>query len=126
MEKNKSYIAYTIIVERADGKPMFLVEHEDADFLFPATETIDEKSGLSTIIAEIKRTLSINFDKLELSELTNAVINDHRIPLFVFNYDCSECEPEDILIKDTNYEWQISDNFTDTLQQYEIKGVPLF
>lgn len=126
MEKDKSYIAYTIIVERFDGKPMFLVEHEKSDFLFPTTETVHERSGLSTITEEIKRTLSIDFDKLELSELTNVVINNNRLPLFVFNYDCSTCEPEDVLVKDTNYEWQISDNFKDTLQQYEIKGVPLF
>ena len=126
MEKTRSYIGYTVIVERYDGKPLFLVAHEQTDFLFPGTETVDEQSGISTIIEEIKVALNIDFEKLELSELTNAVIDDKRLPLFVFTYDCSECTPQSILLNDTNLEWQTSESFKKTLQQYEIKGVPFF
>lgn len=126
MEKHKSYIGYTVIVKRYDGKPLFLVEHEKTDYLFPGTKAVDEHSGLSTIIEEVKRTLNIDFDKLELSELTNAVMGEKRIPLFVFTYDCSECTPESLLLNGNNLEWQTSERFKETLQQYEIKGVPFF
>lgn len=126
MEKTKSFIGYTVIVKRYDGKPLFLVAHEKTDYLFPGTKAIDEQSGLSTIIEEIKRALSINFEKLELSELTNAVMGEKHIPLFVFTYDCTECTPDSLLLKETNLEWQTSDKFNETLQQYEIKGVPFF
>lgn len=126
MEKTKSFIGYTVIVKRYDGKPMFLVAHEQTEFMFPGTKAVDEQSGLSTIIDEIKETLNIDFEKLELSELTNAVIGEEHIPLFVFTYDCSDCTPQSILLNETNLEWQTSDNFKKTLQQYEIKGVPFF
>lgn len=127
MKKKQSFVAYTIIVERDDGKPMFLVEKEEKTFSFPSIEANRNKSGLSQIIDEIKHTLkNLNFDELELSELTNAVIDGYRIPIFVLKYRCEECVPEDLLLRNTKLEWQISDNFKETLQKYEISGVPLF
>lgn len=126
MDKSNSFIAYTVMMERHDGTLMFLVENEKNGGMFPGTHAVNKRSGLSTIIEEIKRAIRIDFERLELSELTNAVINDNRIPLFVFNYDCGECEPEDLLFPGSPLEWQTSEKFKGTLQQYEIKGVPLF
>lgn len=127
MKRNESYVAYTIIVQRNDGKPMFLVEHEKSAFGFPAIKASKGQSGLAQIIEEIKSTLkNPDIDNLELSELTNVVINELRIPLFVFTYHCGECPPEYLLLQGSNLEWQISDNFQDTLKQYDISGVPLF
>lgn len=127
MEKNQSYVAYTIIVQRDDGKPMFLVEHEGSMFGLPVIKAKKEERGLPQVIENLKQTLTnLNFDDLELSELTNAVIGEFRIPLFVFTYRCKECAPDDLFLPDTDLEWQISDNFKDTLQQYDISGVPLF
>ena len=127
MEKRQSYVAYTIIVARDDGKPMFLIETEKSSFGFPAIKAIKDQSGLSQIISELKQTLvNLDFDRLELSELTNVVINEHRIPLFVLKYQCGECMPKDLLTNESTLEWQVSDNVFDILSQYDISGVPLF
>lgn len=127
MVKRQAYVAYTIIVERDDGKPMFLVENGETDFGFPAIKALKDQSGLSQIITELKKTLKdLDFDQVELSELTNLVIDEHRIPLFVLKYRCEECSPEDLLPEDSTLEWQISDNIFDVLSQYDISGVPLF
>ena len=87
MKQKQAYIAYTIIVERDDGKPMFLIDNDETYFGFPAVESIKNQSGLSIIIDELKRTLkNIDFGRIELSELTNLVIEDNRIPFFVLKY----------------------------------------
>ena len=127
MERRQAYVAYTIIVERDDGKPMFLVENEKTVFGFPVIKAVKEQSGLSQIITELKMTLkNLDFDQVELSEVTNLVIDEHRIPLFVLKYHCGECMPEDLLTKDSILEWQVSDNIFDILSRYDISGVPLF
>ena len=74
MKQKQAYIAYTIIVERDDGKPMFLIDNDETYFGFPAVESIKDQSGLSIIIDELKRTLkNIDFGRIELSELTNKI-----------------------------------------------------
>lgn len=126
MVGDQSFIAYTIMVQRTDGKWIFLVKHEESDFIFPGTKNDDKHTGLATIIQEMKKRLNLNFDKVELAELTNAVIGEHRIPLFVFKYNCGTEDPADLLLPNTNLTWQVSDNFKETIQKYEISGVPLF
>ena len=127
MKQKQAYIAYTIIVERDDGKPMFLIDNDETYFGFPAVESIKKQSGLSIIIDELKRTLkNIDFGRIELSELTNLVIEDNRIPFFVLKYQCGNVSPKDLLLESSTLEWQLSDNIYETLQQYDISGVPLF
>lgn len=127
MKQKQAYIAYTIIVERDDGKPMFLIDNDETYFGFPAVESIKDQRGLSIIIDELKRTLkNIDFGRIELSELTNLVIEDNRIPFFVLKYQCGNVSPKDLLLESSTLEWQLSDNIYETLQQYDISGVPLF
>lgn len=127
MKQKQAYIAYTIIVERDDGKPMFLIDNDETHFGFPAVKSIKNQSGLSIIIDELKRTLkNIDFGRIELSELTNLVIEDNRIPFFVLKYQCGNVSPKDLLLESSTLEWQLSDNIYETLQQYDISGVPLF
>ena len=127
MKQKQAYIAYTIIVERDDGTPMFLIDNDETYFGFPAVESIKNQSGLSIIIDELKRTLkNIDFGRIELSELTNLVIEDNRIPFFVLKYQCGNVSPKDLLLESSTLEWQLSDNIYETLQQYDISGVPLF
>lgn len=126
MVVNQSFIAYTIMVQRTDGKWIFLVKDEGANFIFPGTSIEERHTGLAAVIQEMKGTLNLNFDKVELAELTNAVTKDYRIPLFVFKYNCGAEVPADLLIPETNVKWQVSDDFKKTIQEYEITGVPLF
>lgn len=128
MVEKQSFLAYTIMVQRTDGKWMFLVEHNENDFIFPGTTTTHDRhqTGLASVIEEMKETLILNFDKVELAELTNAIIKDQRIPLFVFRYKCGAEDPKDLLQSHTDLEWQVSDEFKEIIQRYEISGVPLF
>ena len=66
MKEKEAYIAYTIIVQRDDGKPMFLVDNDETFFGFPAVKSIKDQSGLSIIIDELKRKLKkIDFGRIE-------------------------------------------------------------
>ena len=128
MVEKQSLIAYTVMVQRTDGKWMFLVQQDLSDFVFPAIQTVNNmnNTGLSSVIEVLKQELNLNFNKLELIELTNAIYEEERLPLFVFKYHCgTEC-PSKLLSSDSNLEWQVSDRFKETIQRYEISGVPLF
>lgn len=128
MVEKQSLIAYTVMVQRTDGKWMFLVQHEESDFAFPAIQTVNDttNTGLASVISTLKQELDLNFKKLELSELTNAIHKDNRFPLFVLKYHCGAERPDDLLLPGSTLEWQVSDTFKETIQRYEITGVPMF
>lgn len=126
MVGKQSLIAYTIMVQRTDGKWLFLVQHEESDFIFPGTMAKNQQTGLATAIEAMKEKLNLNFDKVDLAELTNAVTENQRIPLFVFKYHCGAEDPTDLLLPGSKLEWQVSDNFKEAIQKYDISGVPLF
>ena len=125
VETNPS-VAYTIITKRNDGKLMFLVEEKKENFTFPRTAYVDSCTGLASVIEEIKKTLQLEIEELELSELINTVIDDQRIPLFVFNYAQEVKELEELIGPKSELIWQVSDNLANTLRKYEISGVPSF
>lgn len=128
MVEKQSLIAYTVMVQRTDGKWMFLVQQDLSDFVFPGIQTVNNmnSTGLSSVIEVLKRDLDLNFNKLELIELTNAIYEKERLPLFVFKYHCGTQRPSQLLLPHSNLEWQVSDRFKETIQRYEISGVPLF
>lgn len=110
-----------------NGRYVFLVNKEDTGFSFPATSVEPKKTGLACIIDRIKETLVVEVEKLELNELTNAVVNQHSVPLFVFTYeDDSLQDPEQLLPKGSSLSWLHSENLTKTLEEWEISGVPQF
>ena len=126
MVDNNPCVAYTIITKRNDGKLMFLVEEKEESFTFPRTAYVDSCTGLASVIEEIKKTLQLEIEELELSELINTVIEDQRIPLFVFNYAQEVKELEELIRPKSELIWQVSDNLANTLRKYEISGVPSF
>lgn len=128
MVKNQSFLLYTVIVKRADGRMMFLVENDrdqESEFIFPVTASTKAETGLATVINNLTDILSLDVEKLELAELTNACISELSIPLFVFNYEY-DSDPDELLKDLEQFEWQFSVNFKDTLQKYDISGVPSF
>ncbi len=128
MVEKQSLIAYTVMVQRTDGKWMFLVQHDESDFVFPGIQTVNNtnNTGLASVIEVLKEKLDLKFKKLELYELTNATFEGNRFPLFVFKYHCGAERPDDLLLPGSDLEWQISDSFKATIERYEITGVPLF
>jgi len=126
MINNNPCVAYTVITRREDGKMMFLVEESKAEFAFPLTSYEKSGTGLASVIEEIKSALRLDIDQLELTELINTVIENQRIPLFVFSYQDEELQLNELVGPTSGLHWQVSDHFTDTLQKYDISGVPNF
>lgn len=126
MSESKIYLGYTIISKRTDGKLMFLVNQEQEDFIFPTTCHEETYTGLAAIIDVIKETLNLKMNQLELIELTNAVVKERHLPLFVFDYDNHATEVSELLLPDSKLEWRPSDDLTDTLKEFEIAGAPYF
>ncbi|SIO00513.1 hypothetical protein SAMN05878443_0908 [Carnobacterium alterfunditum] len=123
----KRWVAGTIMAKDPEGKYVFLVKKEtDMDF-FTATEINSAKTGLASIIDKLKTVLPIEASDLKLYELTNAIVNDDRIPLFVFEFLNEEVNYR--LLTENNDRslfWLDSDELTKTLERWEISGVPQF
>lgn len=128
MVDSQSFLLYTVIIKGSDGRMMFLVENDHevkSEFTFPRITSTSVGTGLATVINDLTKVLNIDIEELELAELTNACINDLRLPLFVFSYDY-DSDPNELLNKQTDYTWQFSESFTGILQKYDISGVPSF
>lgn len=126
MLENNPCVAYTVITKREDGKLMFLVKKDKTDFVFPLTTYEKFGTGLASVLEEIKTALNLDIDQLELAELINTIMAGQKIPLFVFDYQEDNVQLEDLVKTSSALQWQVSDNFTETLKKYEISGVPNF
>lgn len=123
----KRWVAGTIMAKGPGGKYVFLVEIEAEMHSFPTTEISDVKTGLATILETLKTILPIKATDLNLYELTNAVVNDNRIPLFVFELYDEEADYRLLTESgDNSLTWLNSDELTKTLEKWEISGVPQF
>ena len=127
MIKDNNYVASTILVKDPKGRYVFLVRKEEDGYSFPASQVEPNKTGLACVINRLKELVDIEIEKLELNELTNAVVDDNRIPLFVFVYEDEELSsPEELLIEGSGLSWVHSENIVSTLEQWKISGVPQF
>ncbi len=126
MAENDPLIAYTVITKRIDGKLMFLVEDSSKGHTFPIATYEESCTALASVINVIKKSLNIEVTQLELSELINTKIDNQKVPLYVFNYENEEERLEELIDLASSLSWQVSDNFTDTLQKYDLSGVPYF
>ncbi|MER2226841.1 MAG: hypothetical protein ABS916_07295 [Carnobacterium sp.] len=123
----KRWVAGTIMAKGPEGKYVFLVKAEAEVHSFPTTEISDVKTGLATILEALKIILPIKATDLNLYELTNAVVNDNRIPLFVFELYDEEADYRLLTESgDNSLTWLHSDELTKTLENWEISGVPQF
>jgi len=123
METIEHYIAYTVIIKDDDGQINFLVQQEGNRYSFPSTLATIKRTALACVISRIKDLLSLNVDNLELTELTNAVVHENRIPLYVFYYE----EPKKLenIKDDDKYTWGHYNELKSTFNEWHIDGVPL-
>ncbi|MDN6196093.1 MAG: NUDIX domain-containing protein [Alkalibacterium sp.] len=127
MIKENHYVASTILVKDEDGRYVFLVKEEKEGYSFPASIVEPEKTGLACVIKRLKEIVNIEIENLELNELTNAIVADDRIPLFVFTYENETFEsPKNLLKDDSDLSWVNSENIIYTLEDWKISGVPQF
>lgn len=120
-------VAGTIMAHSKDGKYVFLVEKVMENFSFPVTSICNGRTGLGCILESIKQKLKIEAISLDLCELTNAVVDGNKIPLFVFELADEKIDVKDI-IKDNgqSLSWQHSEVLTKTLGEWKIDGVPQY
>ncbi|GEK88166.1 NUDIX domain-containing protein [Alkalibacterium putridalgicola] len=127
MIKGNHYVASTILVKDEEGRYVFLVKEEKDGYSFPAAVVEPKKTGLACVINRLKEIVDINIENLELNELTNAIVHDNRIPLFVFIYEDDDLSsPQDLLIENNDLSWVHSENIVSTLEEWKISGVPQF
>ncbi|WP_051503609.1 hypothetical protein [Alkalibacterium sp. AK22] len=127
MMKENHYVACTVLVKDEDGRYVFLVRKEDSGYAFLATAVKPKQTGLASVISRLKEAIDLNIEKLELNELTNAIVDENRIPLFVFVYeDESLTYPNQLLSSEDELSWVYSENIISTLEQWKISGVPQF
>ena len=126
MEDDKmASIVGTIIAETADDQLYFLVNKETKSFII--TDSQKDCTALATMIEAFKAIVSINFDKLELVELTNACHEGENIPLYVFSYPPTETDNVNKLVKEPDqYAWLNHRDLKETFNQLNIEGVPSF
>ncbi|EXJ24487.1 hypothetical protein ADIAL_0026 [Alkalibacterium sp. AK22] len=125
--KENHYVACTVLVKDEDGRYVFLVRKEDSGYAFLATAVKPKQTGLASVISRLKEAIDLNIEKLELNELTNAIVDENRIPLFVFVYeDESLTYPNQLLSSEDELSWVYSENIISTLEQWKISGVPQF
>lgn len=125
--KENHYVACTIMVKDEEGRYVFLVSKENDGYAFLATNIKPEQTGLASVIERLKEIASFRMDYLELNELTNAIVKETSIPLFVFLYEGDEVtNPDDLLLGKEDLSWVHSENIVSTLEQWKISGVPQF
>lgn len=118
-------IAGTIIIEDVLGQVRFLANKTTK--LFVTGQTSKDKTALASIIDELKLVVDIDFDQLELIELTNSVFEKENIPLYVFGYTGRIDDEYYSLIDDTDtYAWLNHKELKTTFEQLNIEGVPNF
>lgn len=122
----KCHVACTVMAKDSDGDYVFLVENQQKKFKFFHTGISQGKTGLASIIDKIKNELAIDVSELELYELTNAVVESRRIPLFVFSCRDEAMHFEEILASDSDLTWRYSKELLHTFKEWQIAGVPQF
>ena len=122
----KHSVACTVMAKDADGDYVFLVENQLKGFGFLRAAVSKNKTGLASVIEKVKQELKVKAADLELFELTNAVVEESRIPLFVFSYRNEEVDFKTLLIEGSNLSFQYSENLSSTFKEWQISGVPQF
>ena len=123
----EQWVAGTILAKGKDDKYLFLVEDKEGKFLLPWTEICDGKTSLACIIKELKDILNVEASQLSLYDLSNAIIQGHRVPLFVFMLEDKKISAQQIVRrKEKQYSWEPSSSLIETLGEVEISGVPNF
>lgn len=123
----KQWVAGTIIAQNSENHSVFLVAKNEESFTFVTTEIEEERTGLASILEHFKLKMHIDMDALKLFELTNAVVDGHKIPLFVFELIHPAETLSEVLKTDAaDLSWEKTATLQATMQKWEISGVPRF
>lgn len=116
-------IAATVILNKADGSKRFLMHQTSEQSTLIVANVDEEKTGLANVLQVLKENVAIDVYQLQLVELTNGIIKDKRMPIFVFEMN----ENQEINVElPTGFTWQDPQFFMDRIANFEVKGMPLF
>lgn len=124
----KNLVAGTVMAQANNGKYVFLVKSTKNAYELPMTTICNDRTGMACIIDELKTILDVDGSSMDLYELTNSVIKDFRMPLFVFTLNKQFTELNE-LFRDqqaSSYYWMPSEALTKALENMDISGVPIF
>lgn len=116
-------IAATVILNKADGSKRFLMHQSSAQSTLVVANANGENTGLANVLQVLKEQVAIDVYQLQLVELTNGIIKDRRMPIFVF--EMNENEDVNIELAD-GYTWKDTQYFMERIANFEVKGMPLF
>ncbi|EOT40311.1 hypothetical protein I568_01208 [Enterococcus columbae DSM 7374 = ATCC 51263] len=116
-------IAATVILNKADGSKRFLMHQTSEQSTLIVANVDEEKTGLANVLQVLKEKVAIDVYQLQLVELTNGIIKDKRMPIFVF--EMNENQEMNVALP-TGFTWQDPQYFMDRIAKFEVKGMPLF
>lgn len=124
----KNLVAGTVMAQANNGKYVFLVRSTEDAYELPITTIGNDKTGMACIIDELKTILDVDGSSIDLYELTNSVVKDSRVPLFVFTLNKKFTELNELFIEQqpSSYYWMPSEALTKALEDMDISGVPIF
>lgn len=124
----KHLVAGTVMAQAYNGKYVFLVKSNEDSYELPMAPISNDKTGMACIIDELKNILNVDGSTIDLYELTNSVVKDSRVPLFVFTLNKQFTELNELFKKEHagSYDWMPSEALTKALENMDISGVPIF
>lgn len=116
-------IAATVILNKADGSKRFLMRQTSAQSTLVVANANEGNTGLANVLQVLKEQVAIDVYQLQLVELTNGIIKDKRMPIFVFEINESENMHTELA---DGYIWKDTQYFMERIANFEVKGMPLF
>lgn len=118
-------IAGTIMLQDPSGQLRFLAKKSDK--LFISTHQDEGQTAMATFIDEIKNIVDLDFDCVELVELTNSNWHGESIPFYLFVYDGPvDMETINQFGSSSDYAWMNHRDLKETFSKLDIQGVPNF
>ncbi|MFC6171058.1 hypothetical protein [Loigolactobacillus jiayinensis] len=121
-------IAGTIMLIDETGAPKFLVTKSATHYHLLLTDQTT-RTPLATILAAFKEQLGIDITALRLSELSNVVIRDQDISLFVFEWGAltkQQLADNMTALQLHGYSFEHPKKLKRLLAQIDMSGVPHF
>ncbi|WP_367297180.1 hypothetical protein [Loigolactobacillus coryniformis] len=122
-------VAGTIMLIDKTGAPKFLVTKSAADYHLMLADQEDGRTPLATILAAIKDQLGLNVNDLRLGELSNVIIEDQDVSLFVFewgNIAAQQLSENITSLQAKGYTFEHPKTLRGLLTQIDMSGVPHF
>ncbi|MBE9390109.1 hypothetical protein [Vagococcus salmoninarum] len=115
-------VAGTVILNSANGDKKFLVRKSENKFDFVTTPMNQDLTNLACILQELKSEVMMDVNSIDLVELTNVIVENKKMPLFVFEME----DRGEKLVLEEEYVWETPTTLRAVLNKFQVSGVPIF